>query len=345
MREINVHEFTNALNDSFRRYLATTNLIADSEPNLRDKIWEQLGVPNFFARDPLVTSIPAYKPSVTGKSILGSSKFPSLSSALSRLNPEEFDLGRPLYDHQLSALEKAQKGKNIIVATGTGSGKTECFLLPVLNDAAKHPEPGVRTIIIYPMNALANDQIDRLRRLLKDLPEITFGRYTSETPYTRENLKNEPPDGILPNERFTREEIQSEPPHILLTNFAMLEYLLLRPRDNNIFKQNVLKFVVLDEAHSYNGAQGIDISLLMRRLSERYNHKNLQFILTSATLSEDESDESREKIANFGQCLTGREFGSEDVIFGEAVHGFDENLQPLSKEQILQAVRNEDGLN
>lgn len=344
MKEINVHEFSNGLYDTFRRYLATTNLIADTEPGLREEIWNQLGEYDFFARRPLITSIPAYKPALAGQVLLNASAFPSLSNLLKKLNSDEFDLRRPLYQHQIEALEKAQNRRNIIVATGTGSGKTECFLLPVLDDAAQHDEMGVRTIIIYPMNALANDQIERLRRLLKDLPEITFGRYTGETPETRDGLTEEVSKKIPINERYSRQEIKDQPPHILLTNFAMLEYLLLRPSDNNIFRHQSLRYVVLDEAHTYSGAQGIDISLLMRRLSQRYEKNDLQFILTSATLSEDETDDSRIKIAQFGKSLTGANFEFDDVIFGEAVHGFDENLKTVSGEQIFAAVPTEESL-
>lgn len=345
MKEINVHEFSRGLNETFRRYLASTNLIADTEPGLREEIWNQLGQIDFFARHPLVTSIPAYKPALEGRELLGANTIPSLDNLLERLNADEFDLARPLYQHQLTSLERAQNGKNFIVATGTGSGKTECFLLPVLDDAARHhKEIGVRTIIVYPMNALANDQIDRLRRLLKNLPEITFGRYTGETPHTREGLTEEENEKIPVNERFSRQEIKSEPPHILLTNFAMLEYLLLRPDDNNIFQHRSLRYVVLDEAHSYSGAQGIDISFLMRRLRQRYECKDLQFILTSATLSEDETDESKKKIAQFGKSLTGGDFEIDDVIFGEPVHGFDDKLIPVSAEQIFAAVPDEDAL-
>lgn len=344
MKEINVHEFSNGLNDTFRRYLATTNLIADTEPGLREEIWNQLGEYDFFARRPLVTSIPAYKPALAGNTLVGALAFPSLSELLTKLNSDELDLRRPLYQHQIDALEKAQNRRNIVVATGTGSGKTECFLLPVLDDAAQHPEAGVRTIVVYPMNALANDQVERLRRLLKDLPEITFGRYTGETPRTVEEINEEDRQKILVNERYSRQEIKENPPHILLTNFAMLEYLLLRPSDNSIFRHQSLRYVVLDEAHTYNGAQGIDISLLMRRLSQRYEKNDLQFILTSATLSEDESDESRIKIAQFGKSLTGADFEFNDVIFGEAVHGFDADLKEVSPEQIFAAVPTEESL-
>src|SRR5688572_19098272 len=116
MKEFNVHTFSTRLTDTFRRYLATTNLIADNEPYLRDEIWRQLGEPELFFRRPLVTAIPSYKQSQTGASILGAKTSPKLSSLLENLNPSEFDLNRPLYEHQLRSLEKSQNGRSIIVA-------------------------------------------------------------------------------------------------------------------------------------------------------------------------------------------------------------------------------------
>lgn len=341
MKEINVHEFGNGIKDTFRRYLATANLIADTEPELSDEVWRQLGQTDVFARSALVTSIPAYKPNTPGINLIGAGSPPSLYPLLKNLNSAEFDLKRPLYGHQLKSIERAQNGRNIVVATGTGSGKTECFLLPVLDDAARKPASGVRTIVVYPMNALANDQMDRLRRLLADLPNITFGRYTGETPRDERGFSAEQLAEIAPNERFFRNQIKEDPPQILLTNFAMLEYLLLRPEDHAIFRHGALRYVVLDEAHSYAGAQGIDISLLMRRLKQRYSGNRLQFILTSATLSDDETESSKEKIAGFAHSLTGAEFGTDDVIFGEATHGFSDKLIEVSLESLRSVVGSE----
>ncbi|MGT2548893.1 DEAD/DEAH box helicase, partial [Streptococcus milleri] len=146
-----------------------------------------------------------------------------------------------LYAHQDAALRKVRAGRNVVVATGTGSGKTESFLLPILDDLVRESEagtlgPGVRALLLYPMNALANDQLKRLRQLLADRPEITFGRYTGDTRNSereaRENFSVlNPGEPILPNELLSRERMRETPPHILLTNYAMLEYLLLRPLD------------------------------------------------------------------------------------------------------------------
>lgn len=341
MREINAYEFENNVTATFRRYLFTTNLVSDAEPELREAILGELKQPNLFNSDPLVTCLPTYQTELAAENLFDKKEAPRLHSMLGRFDRSQFDPARALYAHQLDALTKAQQGRNLIVATGTGSGKTECFLLPVLDDAARNFGDGVRAIIVYPMNALANDQLERLRGLLKHIPEITFGRYTGETPKDRSELSEEDKNNTLPNERRTRKEIQQHPPHILLTNFAMLEYLLLRPGDADIFKQQRLRFVVLDEAHTYTGAQGIDVAFLMRRLRETFRDVLLQFILTSATLTAGKDREAKKKIADFGARLTGAAFEADDIVFGETVTEIAAHGVEVSLDQIQRAVPDE----
>jgi ATP-dependent helicase YprA (DUF1998 family) len=307
MREVNVHDFSNTVTSTFQRYLFTRNLISDNEPDLRQAFWNQLQLRECFARPPLLSTIPSYRTSLSIEELIARQGPPHLHDGLRKLDTTELDTRRPLYEHQVKSIELAQRLRSFVVATGTGSGKTECFLLPILDDALRNPGPGVRAILIYPMNALANDQLDRLRNLLRVIPHVTFGRYTGDTPWDLSEVSEEERSEIRkPNERFTREEIRNSPPHILLTNFAMMEYLLLRPGDNPIFQQRALRFIVLDEAHTYTGAQGIEVSLLMRRIRECYPKSPLQFILTSATLS-DADQESRAKVADFGRRLTDAE--------------------------------------
>lgn len=341
MQEVNIHEFAENLIATYRRYLFTSNQIADSEPELQRAVWDALNQPDVFVRNPLVTCIPAYKQSLRGADLIARQSPPKLSPLLAGFQQKEFDLGRPLYEHQIESLAKAQSGRNLIVATGTGSGKTECFLLPILDDAADEPGNGVRAIIVYPMNALANDQLDRMRRLLAQIPSITFGRYTGETPWDRSNVSEEDKARIAVNERFSRVEIREHPPHILLTNFAMLEYLLLRPGDADIFRQQRLRFIVLDEAHTYNGSQGIDVALLMRRLAQTFRNNRIQFILTSATLAESDTEEARRRIADFGRSITGADFDTEDIIFGRTVDSFAENCKDVDLEAILKCTPNQ----
>ena len=183
---------------------------------------------------------------------------------------------------QIHAWPLVSKGEDVLVVAPTGSGKTECFLLPVLSAlSAEHAAgtlgPGVRALLLYPMNALANDQVRRLRQLLAGSPQITFGRYTGDTPErAREGAslfeELNPGEPRLPGELLSREEMRDSPPHLLLTNYAMLEYLLLRPADIELFEGKHgghWRFVVLDEAHVYDGAKAEEVGMLLRRLRER----------------------------------------------------------------------------
>jgi ATP-dependent helicase YprA (DUF1998 family) len=246
-------------------------------------------------------------PHLRGRSVLELITAGVVTPALSKLS-SAFPLDRPLYSHQEEAILKAiSHRRNLVIATGTGSGKTECFLFPILDgllreyQAGTLAQPGVRALLLYPMNALANDQVKRLRRLLADCPEVTFGRYVGETPSDRRKAvddfrKRYPREPLVPNELLSREEMQARPPHLLLTNFAMLEYLLLRPADSALFDGDTgqyWQYVVLDEAHVYDGAQGTEIAMLIRRVRDRVNRTTrgrLQCFATSATLGRGEAD-------------------------------------------------------
>ncbi len=322
--EIDVLAFDRDLRQTYERYIYTTNLISDQEPELQQEFSRLVSEEFSIFHGPYVHCTPSYKSSFSLRELIAGKASVSVSPALARLPREEFDPDRPLYSHQVEAIQILERGENLVVATGTGSGKTECFLLPILNDILANPGPGLRAIMIYPMNALADDQLRRLRRLLLPLPEITFGRYTGDTPEMVEEVKR--PAEAVPNERYTRREIRGAPPHILLTNFAMLEYLLLRPRDSEIFAQNRLRFIVLDEAHTYSGAQGIEIALLMRRVTEYLleGNRRVQFVLTSATLGDD--GDAAANVARFGNEITGLPFERRNVLQGETVDEFADKL-------------------
>ena len=340
MPEIHPQEFLNQVSSTFRRYLFTQNFVADSDSDLRGAFWEALQEPGLFYGLPLVSALPAYETAGSSRSLIGSADPPRLHPSLGKLPPSRFDLDRPLYSHQIASLRLIQAEENVVVASGTGSGKTECFLLPILDDAARNPGPGVRAILVYPMNALANDQLSRLRELLAGLPDITFGRYTGDTPETVDDARPEALAQVLrPNERFTRVEIRESPPHILLTNFAMLEYLLLRPKDDALFRNQRLRFIVLDEAHSYTGAQGIDVALLMRRLKHAFARNRQQFVLTSATIGGD-----REKIREFAERLTGAPFKQDSVLTGTVVSQFDSGTHPHALSDYTAFLKHESSL-
>lgn len=235
---------------------------------------------------------------------------------------KEIKILRPLYRHQEEAIRKVNAEKSLIVTTGTGSGKTECFLIPVVNHLLRQMEAGmledaVYAIIIYPMNALANDQMKRMRSLLKDAGNIRFGLYNGNTKHTRSEALTDyhrayPDTEPLPNEAISREEMQERPPHILITNYSMMEYMLLRPKDDAVFQNAKLRFIVLDEAHIYRGATGMETSLLLRRMHARIAHKSqLQYILTSATLGDQNANA---QIMDFGTRLCGIPFDESCII-------------------------------
>jgi len=286
------------LSSTYRRYLRS--LLPVRDPTLAAALASSIAASPLLTKGPLLEATPPYQ---TGASLRDLICEGVLDPAFARLGGPALPLDRPLYRHQEQALRKAAAGRNLVVATGTGSGKTESFLLPVLSAlTAEHAAgtlgPGVRALLLYPMNALANDQLRRLRQLLADAPQITFGRYTGDTPERAaegaslfESLN--PGEPRLRNELLSRQEMRDDPPHLLLTNYAMLEYLLLRPADMELFEGKHgghWRFVVLDEAHVYDGAKAEEVGMLLRRLRERVGRGHgdaaFQAIATSATVGD-----------------------------------------------------------
>ena len=268
---------------------------------------------------------------------------------------------QPLYVHQEAAIRKFLAGRNLVVSTGTGSGKTESFLVPILNSLLKERSngtlgPGVRALLLYPMNALANDQLKRLRSILRPVPDITFGRYTGETlmkPIDAENdfLQNNPGDRRLPNELLSREEMRANPPNLLLTNYAMLEYLLIRPADIDLFDgphAGTWRFIVMDEAHVYDGAQGSEVALLLRRLKQRVAPKaNIQCIATSASLTGSVRNDPHGEAMEFASNLFDAPFeyvdgdsSRQDLVKPTRKKHIDQASWQLTGEQILQYASN-----
>ena len=136
-----------------------------------------------LTKGPLLEATPPYLPGATLDELIGEGV---LDPAFRKLGSTALPLGRPLYAHQEQAIRKVAAGRNVVVATGTGSGKTESFLLPILDELSAEQRrgelgPGIRALLLYPMNALANDQMKRLRAMLADAPHITFGRYVGDT--------------------------------------------------------------------------------------------------------------------------------------------------------------------
>lgn len=314
---MNPIELSEILEQSLQSYLTTIfNVNRDGrEAALAAEIGRSFEKENALAKGPYLEITPPYKTGCSLKDLIDEDL---LSPKLLDLSEDSLPLplNARLYSHQEDAIRKlVSEKRNIVVSSGTGSGKTECFLIPILNDLLQDSTPGVRALLIYPLNALVNDQLDRLRKLLRGT-DITFGRYTSELLYSLDQARRAHPDSPE-NEIIAREQIrvQNKIPQILITNYAMLEYLLLRPEDSPLFQSGLWRYIVLDEAHTYSGAQGIEVSMLMRRLKHRLEKDpgDVQCIATSATLTNDDASEA----TVFADNLFGESFEEPDIIFGD----------------------------
>lgn len=213
-----------------------------------------------------------------------------------------------LYTHQVEALAKGHQRRSYVVTTGTGSGKSLAFFIPIVDRVVKAKSrdstPRTRAIVIYPMNALANSQLEELDKFLHgyapDQKPFTVARYTGQ------------------ESEEVRQSIADNPPDILLTNFMMLELILTRfeDKDRRIIEHcHGLDFLVLDELHTYRGRQGADVALLVRRLRERVKASEMVCIGTSATMSSTGSVADRNQIvAAVASKIFGTKIGPDDVI-------------------------------
>ncbi|MDN4607167.1 DEAD/DEAH box helicase [Sporosarcina highlanderae] len=356
------------LHQKLAEYIETQYPI--SEKSFQIKRTELLNKPGVLSTEPYIEATPVYEVGSNYRNMDIPEVAQNLMVELANFVPSVGVFPKP-YLHQEMAMQAfLQQNKDIIVSTGTGSGKTESFLHPVLNtlyqEAKKRPEQfkkrAVRALVLYPMNALVSDQMTRLRRLFGDdrVKKIfqdaggrntQFGMYTSRTPYagahsaTKDRYqlddilkyyssleKNKPAEVKQMKERgkwpakdltafknsketkrdlyrgiktdaelFTRHEMQDTPPDILVTNYSMLEYMLMRPIERSIWEQTKewlesnednYFVLVLDEAHMYRGTGGAEVALLIRRLQSRLgiDRNRLKCILTSASLGKENDD-------------------------------------------------------
>ena len=315
------------LKGSYIDYVTTTFDMADAD--YRAAFRDALSKPGVIAKGPFLDIGGSYQTGRTLGELIAAGEASPLFEELEPVaeKARELKLQRPLYSHQETAFLRALSGENLVVTTGTGSGKTEAFLLPILNHLLREQEAGslshgVRAIVVYPMNALANDQMKRMRALLKGYPQITYGVYNGNTRHRQSDALREygrtfhdaagNPASPAPNELISRENMQQTPPHILITNYSMLEYMMLRPNDDAVFSGAKLRYIVLDEAHIYKGATGMETSLLMRRLRARISDpESVQYILTSATLGGPDADA---EILRFAGKLCGVSFRRAGIV-------------------------------
>ncbi len=296
----------------YRDFVRSFFLVAD--PRAQAYVDQALEEGIHLWPEPLVQLSPSYKSGLTVDELAAAGRIAQETAHIFR-----FEDGRPfrLYRHQEEAIAKALAGESFVVTSGTGSGKSLCYFLPILDNWIRQggSPRQVTALVVYPMNALVNSQHQALQTL-RERYERRYGRPfpLRFAKYTGETANNE------------REELRRDPPQILLTNYMMAELLLVRPEDQRFLSPGGLRFLVFDELHTYRGRQGADVAMLVRRLKERCAAKNLVHIGTSATMisrPEATAQERRQTVADFASRFFGHPFGTEHVI--------EETLAPLSE--------------
>ncbi len=235
--------------------------------------------------------------------------------AIFRANKTEEGGGDPmrLYMHQTEAIRAARRGESYALTTGTGSGKSLGYIVPIVDYVLRVGSGnGIQAIIVYPMNALANSQLGELDKFfidMKDNPPVTYRRYTGQ------------------DSADFRQKILENPPDILLTNYVMLELILTRLEERKLIRgMQGLRFLVLDELHTYRGRQGADVAMLTRRVREASQSDDLICVGASATLDSGSSLlEGRKNVANLASRIFGAHFKPENII--------DETLSPETQER------------
>jgi hypothetical protein len=230
------------------------------------------------------------------------------------------------YSHQSDAIQRALSGRNVVVATGTGSGKSMSFFVPVVNEALRARDEGrsgIKAILIYPMNALANSQYETLSEILEG-SGLTVANYTGDLKSDHEAALKDwkqltGRDTPRDSEVIDRETLREQGADILMTNYVMLELALTRWEDRTLFpfeQMSGLDFLVLDEVHAHSGRQGADVACLIRRLKEHTGTSGqLRCMATSATV--DDPVSGRAAIAEFAAALFGEPFDADDVVVEE----------------------------
>ena len=303
---MNVFEMRDRLVSNYDSFIRSFVEIADSR--LKQKVEESLSS-GLLWPSPLIQLNPSFEPGGMIDDLVAEGVLHRTCSEVFRAGKKENDPfpGHPmrLHLHQHQAIRTARTGANYILTTGTGSGKSLSYILPIVDHVLRNGSGrGVQAIVVYPMNALANSQLGELAKFLerapftKDRPPVRVRRYTGQ------------------EKREERDEIRDNPPDVILTNYVMLELILTRVGEKRLVEATKgLKFLVLDELHTYRGRQGADVAMLCRRLREQLDSPHLQYIGTSATIAGPGTlDEQRWEIAKVATDLFGAEVRPESVI-------------------------------
>lgn len=335
---------------------ATLGVLGINDPGLRHHLAEQmgdeLGAEGCFLAPPVFEHTFGWQESDKCLADLrGSLLSPRLLDTLQSAHAYPFSSSARPYAHQLEAWRTLlhEKPKSAVITSGTGSGKTECFMVPILEDLVREREQknagliGVRALFLYPLNALINSQQERLDAWTRSFgQDIRFCLYNGKTEERASMVRKE--QQLKPNQILSRELLRKEPAPILMTNATMLEYMLVRQVDNPILeisrKQQSLRWIVLDEAHTYIGSQAAEMSLLLRRVVQAFgkNPEDIRFIATSATIA---GADSEERLKQYLANLAGVRLEQVKIISGSRIWpDIDQSAPALELD--LQAIRSID---
>ncbi|HZS33450.1 MAG TPA: DEAD/DEAH box helicase [Methylomirabilota bacterium] len=301
---MDVFELRRQLIEDYHAFLTSFFRVADDR--VRAHVEERLAA-GLLWPDPLVQLNPSFEPGETIDQLVAEGVLHPECARIFRLDKAApGGQGRPLrlHRHQAEAVRTGRTGRSYVLTTGTGSGKSLAYVIPIVDHVLRQGAGrGIQAIVVYPMNALANSQHGELGKFLGDgYPDrrgpVRFAQYTGQ-------------EGDA-----ERQAIIADPPDILLTNYVMLELLLTRPREAALVRgARGLRFMVLDELHTYRGRQGADVAFLVRRARELFEAFALQCVGTSATLGgTGTSEERRAEVARVASMLFGTPVRPEDVI-------------------------------
>jgi hypothetical protein len=304
----------------YRKYVESFQLIAS--PDIPPMLQEAIESGELLWKDPYVQISRRFKPGGPLEDLIQNGTLHADCRKI--FYRDELDRASPpidLHAHQLKSVEAAKAGKNFLVSTGTSSGKSFCFYVPIVDECLRLKGTGlkgIKAIVVYPMNALANSQYWNMARRLHG-SGLTIGKFTGQTERTDKDAlaayrkvmgRDEPFD----SEILSREDMFNNPPDILITNYKMLEYMLVRPKDREMLKPewgDALRWIVLDEAHTYEGRRGADVAMLVRRLKRRMGGRGrIRCVATSATLvKNDDAEAAKQEVGAFFRQLFGEELG------------------------------------
>ena len=299
---MNVFDLRNDLVGEYGSY--TQSFVNIRHEALRNKVEEEMARGAFWP-DPLLQLNPAYEAGGSVEALVAAGKLHAECAKIFR-RKSDTDSGTSLqlYRHQVEAIEVAARGEPYVVTTGTGSGKSLTYIIPIVDHVLRRGTGrGIQAIVIYPMNALANSQFDELEKYLQrgypaGQPPVTYARYTGQESSEERN------------------RIIASPPDILLTNYVMLELLLTRRHEQKLIgAARDLRFLVLDELHTYRGRQGADVAMLVRRCRQAFSGDRMNCVGTSATMATDGTRAVRRaKIASVATAIFGQSVGPDQVI-------------------------------